>query len=212
MDLDAFQNDYRVFKARITPMLEAWEAHGGAVSPVDKETADALNAEIYKPLPPKDLSDPTIRQVVVPGTSAAVAAADAKADTDAKGPTVQQWVSAGYLASNYATRFPDGPSSAEDIAAAVATEKSAPLMPASIPGAAPGVPLSPMPGSIGGQPLMPSGSDLSPGVRPLSGSAGAQPLTTGQFTTQAPGQVPIAPVAPAAAPTAPFTPPGAPAV
>jgi hypothetical protein len=160
MDLDSFQNEFRVFKARVMPMLEAWEAHGGAVSPVDKETADALNAEIYKPLPPKDLSDPTIRQVVVPGSPASVAAAAAAADKSP--PTVQQWVAAGYLASNYATRFPDGPSSAEDIATAVAAEKpdaidraSAPLMPIAPaapspiqPAPAPAVPLATGPAFI----------------------------------------------------------------
>jgi hypothetical protein len=120
MDLDSFQSEFYAFRGRVMPMLVAWEAHGGAVSPVDKETADALNAEIYKPLPPKDASDPTVRQVVVPGAAPPAVRPD---------PTVQEWVAAGYPASKYATRFPNGPSSAEDIAAAVAAEQSTPLMP-----------------------------------------------------------------------------------
>lgn len=48
MDLDSFQADYRAFKARVMPMLLAWEQH--QQTPEDKAAAIKLDTEIRAPL------------------------------------------------------------------------------------------------------------------------------------------------------------------
>jgi hypothetical protein len=55
MDLDSFEKDYRAFKARVTPMLEAWEKHE---SEKNAPEAAKLDAQVSAPLPlPDDATD-----------------------------------------------------------------------------------------------------------------------------------------------------------
>jgi hypothetical protein len=50
MDLDNFFADYQKFKARVTPMLEEYEAHKAHEAGLDAESAAKLDAEIHAPL------------------------------------------------------------------------------------------------------------------------------------------------------------------
>jgi hypothetical protein len=98
----------------------------------DEERA-ALDAEIHKPLPPADPDDPTRRKIVRPGAVKPAeplppAASDFETE-DGKaslgpGPTIQQWVAAGYKASTYPPKHYKSSSTPEEIATAVAAEQA----------------------------------------------------------------------------------------
>ena len=99
----------------------------------DEERA-ALDAEIHKPLPPLDPNDPTRRKIVRPGavkTTEPLAAAESDFETEdgkaslGPGPTIQQWVAAGYSARAYPPKHYKSSSTPEEIAAAVEAEKAA---------------------------------------------------------------------------------------
>jgi hypothetical protein len=125
MDLDSFANDYRKFKARVLPMVEDWER-----AKVEPEMSDELKAQIFAPLSAEAVAAqsrpiaPAPEDTVLAGPTAAQKAADAE-KTPTAGPTIQQWVAAGYKASNYPPSPYASSSSAEDVAAAVAAEKAA---------------------------------------------------------------------------------------
>jgi hypothetical protein len=99
----------------------------------DEERA-ALDAEIHKPLPPRDPDDPTRRKIVRPGTvkppeplpptASDFETEDGKASLG-PGPTIQQWVAAGYKARDYPPKHYKSSSTPEEIAAAVEAEKAA---------------------------------------------------------------------------------------
>ncbi|MHB8272530.1 hypothetical protein [Bradyrhizobium sp.] len=104
MDLDSFEKEFRKFRDRVEPMLKEWEEHK-AKSP-ESEAAKALDAEIHAPLVPEDGAAPA-------------------AKTGLKGPTLAQWLGAGYKASAYPPAPYESQNTPEEIAAAVAAEKAA---------------------------------------------------------------------------------------
>jgi hypothetical protein len=114
----------------------------------DEEKAK-LQEEIHKPLPPPDPEDPTIRKIVKPEPTTIALRPD--------GPTVAEWVAAGYLAKNYPPSGYASKSTPEEIAAAVkadevkAAESAAQKQPAPGPAPAPMPPPTANPASMPNQ-------------------------------------------------------------
>jgi hypothetical protein len=130
MDLDSFYADYRAFKARLAPMIDDWER-------INAEPAISaeLHAQINAPLPPSTPMTPLGGDHVVTAASAPIAPAAAATTLAAPaargesasvlqsgGPTIQQWVAAGYKASAYPPPPYASTSSPEDVAAFQAKE------------------------------------------------------------------------------------------
>lgn len=100
MDLDRFEKEFRVFKARVLPMLEEYEAHKGRHPDISPE----LWAEIHAPLKPA-----------------------AETPTEAKdGPSLEKWLAAGYKAKDYPPApYPMVDTTQEQLDAAIAAETAA---------------------------------------------------------------------------------------
>lgn len=145
MDLDSFFKDYRAFKARVTPMVEEWERVVVA-EPIGEELQAAINAPLVNTDPMAPLGGTHVL-VTPPAAAAGVAAAlapaapgavpDAHAPRQPGGPTIQQWVAAGYKASAYPPSPYASQSSAAEVAAAQAAEVEAEASKAPAPPAPP---------------------------------------------------------------------------
>jgi hypothetical protein len=132
MDLDSFYADYRAFKARVAPMIDDWE-RVNAEPAISAELAAQINA----PLPPSNPMTPLGGDHVLAATPAAPSAAapllpaaptvrgESAPALQSGGPTIQQWVAAGYKASAYPPSPYASQSSPEDVAAAQAAEVEA---------------------------------------------------------------------------------------